>query len=85
MIGIFSYLWYERFCSGQVRRENGRGTVDTMCFFSGLKKASEWESQEKRDSSMRGKYVDPSELLAAKMDELVEALDRVRIVPCSLV
>ena len=69
--------------TGEKRERERDGGHDV--FFSGLKKASEWESQEKRDSSMRGEYVDPSELLAAKMDELVEALDRVRIVPCSLV
>ena len=58
------------------REKRRAGTVDMVLI--GLKKATEWEIQEKQDSLMRGKYVDPLETLAAKMDELIEALDRVR-------
>jgi len=43
----------------------------------GLKKASQTESLEERDSRMRSQYFDPIENFPDKIDQLLEELNRV--------
>jgi len=42
-----------------------------------LKKATEEEMQEERDVIMRSKYFDPIERFPEKMDQLLDAINRV--------
>jgi len=45
--------------------------------FLGLKKASEEEIQEERDAVMRSEYFDPIERFPERIDQLLDALNRV--------
>ncbi|CAF0834299.1 unnamed protein product [Rotaria sordida] len=47
--------------------------------WTGLKKASELEIQEERDSQMRSQYFDPIETFPHRMDQLCEAINRLYI------
>ncbi len=43
----------------------------------GLKKATEEEIQEERDAIMRSEYFDPIERFPERMDQLLDAINRV--------
>ena len=45
--------------------------------FLGLKRATEEEMQEERDARMRSEYHDPIERFPEKIDQLLDALNRV--------
>ncbi|CAF1039957.1 unnamed protein product [Adineta steineri] len=47
--------------------------------YLGLKKASESEIQEEQDSRMRSQYSDPTDNFADRIDQLLEALDKIYV------
>ncbi|CAF4052436.1 unnamed protein product, partial [Adineta steineri] len=47
--------------------------------WTGLKKASESEIQEEQDSRMRSQYSDPTDNFADRIDQLLEALDKIYV------
>ena len=52
--------------------------------FLGLKKATEEEMQEVRDARMRSEYHDPIERFPEKIDQLLDALNRVCLIRVSM-
>ncbi len=49
-----------------------------FCVFLGFGRSNELERFEERDEQMRSKYIDPIEYFPDKIDQLLEALNRVR-------
>lgn len=76
---IYSFM-FDRFL-----RWTGKGNVDIndnwdRTIFVGVKKPSEEELNEERDALMRSEYFDPIERFPEKIDQLLDAINRVSLI-----
>ena len=53
-----------------------------FCVFLGLGSSTELDRLKERDEQMRSKYIDPIEHFPDKIDQLLDALNRVRFIYC---
>jgi len=76
MIQKYFHLCLRNFYIGQVRKIQ---IIQLLKYVEilGLKKQNELEIAEERDARMRSQYLHPMDVFPQKIDQLLEAIDRV--------
>jgi hypothetical protein len=72
------HLCGTNFYVGQVFIDYNDGFVEIFSFNLGINKPNDWEAHEEWDAKMRSKYSSPVDCFPEKVDQLFDALDRVR-------